>query len=165
MFPVSTAVQLIWIPLSKFIVMSQATVERYMNERLVTIGVKSTATDIAKLMDQNNVSSVLITDDNNEIIGIFTERDMVKIISRNLQPDRIIAISPPLVYIDKDESVEQASETMLRNKVRHLLVRDPASKEIVGIMTNTDLVRYLRNLSASKEFESILEAAGIETMY
>lgn len=158
-----TAVQLICILLSRFIVMSQATVERYMNERLVTINVKSTARDTAKLMDQNNVSSVLVTDDSNEIIGIFTERDMVRIISRNLQPDEITAISPPLVYVDKDESMEQASETMMRNKVRHLLVRDPMSKEIVGIMTNTDLVRYLRNQSVNKEFESILEAASIET--
>ena len=148
-----------------FLVMSQTSVERYMNQRLVTVNVKTTAKDIAKLMDQNNVSSVLITDDNNEIIGIFTERDMVKIISRNIQPDKIIAISPPLIYIDKDKSVEEASETLMKNKVRHLLIRDPTSKEIVGIMTNTDLVRYLRNLSATKEFEPILEAASIETAY
>jgi CBS domain-containing protein len=144
--------------------MSQTTVERYMNERLVTININSTAKDIAKLMDKTNVSSVLITDDGNKIIGIFTERDIVRIISRDLQPDRIIAVSPPLVYVDADASMEQASETMLKNKVRHLLVRDPTSKEIVGIMTNTDFVKYLRNQSVSKGIESILEAATIEML-
>lgn len=145
--------------------MNEATIERYMNPRLVTIDSKSNAKDIAKVMDQNNVSSIVITGDNSEIIGIFTERDMVKIISRNLQPDKIIAISPPVIYIDKDMSVDQASEIMMKNKVRHLLVRDPTSKEIVGIMTNTDLVRYLRNLTAIRDFEPILEAASIETEY
>ncbi|MEO9295551.1 MAG: CBS domain-containing protein [Nitrososphaera sp.] len=144
--------------------MSQSTVAQYMNERLVTINIKSTARDIAKLMDKNNVSSVLVTDDNNDIIGIFTERDIVRIISRDLQPDRIIVISPPLVYVDANLSMEQASATMLKNKVRHLLVKDPISKEIVGIMTNTDFAKYLRNQSVSKGFESILEAAAIEML-
>jgi CBS domain-containing protein len=142
--------------------MSQATVERYMSERLVTIGVKNTAQDIARLMDQNDISAVLVTDDKDEIIGIFTERDIVRIIARNIPPDRIIAISPPLVYIDGDAPLEQASEIMIRNQVRHLLVRDTATKEIIGIITNTDLVRYLRNMSLNKEFDSILEAASIE---
>ncbi|WP_337862083.1 CBS domain-containing protein [Nitrososphaera sp.] len=144
--------------------MNQTTVERYMNERLVTINIRSTAKDIAKLMDKNNVSSVLITDDNNDIIGIFTERDIVRIISRDLQPDRIIAISPPLVYVDANTPMEQASDIMLKNKVRHLLVKDPVSKEIVGIITNTDFAKYLRNQSVSKGFESILEAATIEIL-
>lgn len=142
--------------------MNKATVERYMSERLVTVDVKSTARDIAKVMDQSNVSSALITDDNNEIVGIFTERDMVRIVSRDLPPDKIIALSPPLVYVDADASLEQASEAMLRGKVRHLLVREPGSGEIVGILTSTDLVRYMRSLHAARDFMSILEAASIE---
>lgn len=142
--------------------MSQATVADYMSDRLVTINVKSSAEDIARLMDKRNISSVLITDDNNEIIGIFTERDIVKIIARDLRPDKIIAISPPVIYVDRDLSVEQASETMIRNKVRHLLVRDPDTKEIVGILTNTDMVRYLKNLAASKPYGPVWEAASIE---
>lgn len=133
-----------------------------MSERLVTVDVKSTARDIAKVMDQSNVSSALITDDNNEIVGIFTERDMVRIVSRDLPPDKIIALSPPLVYVDADASLEQASEAMLRGKVRHLLVREPGSGEIVGILTSTDLVRYMRSLHAARDFMSILEAASIE---
>lgn len=38
------------------VAMNKATVERYMSERLVTVNVKSTARDIAKVMDQSNVS-------------------------------------------------------------------------------------------------------------
>ena len=163
---ISDSVQLICIvaPLSELIVMNQATVERYMSERLITINVKSTAYDIAKRMDESNISSVLITDDDNKIIGIFTERDIVRIIARDLQPDKVISISPPIIYIEGDETLERASEIMMENKVRHLLVRDSSSKEIVGIMTNTDLIRYLRNLAMSKEIEPILEAASIETL-
>jgi CBS domain-containing protein len=147
--------------------MDKATVERYMSERLVTMSIKSTVQDIARVMDKNNVSSVLITaaDDESgkkEIVGILTERDVVRVVSRDLPPDRIIALSPPLVYVDADAPLEQASEAMLRNHVRHLLVRDPDSREIVGILTSTDLVRYLRSLHATRDFTSVLEAASVE---
>lgn len=33
---------------------------------------------------------------------------------------------------------------------------------MVGILTSTDLVRYLRSLHAARDFLSILEAASIE---
>lgn len=135
-----------------------------MSERLVTTNVRSTAKDIAKLMDESRISSVLITDDDNKVIGIFTERDIVRIIARDLQPDKVISISPPLVHVDRDETLERASEIMMESKVRHLLVRDSNTKEIVGIMTNTDLIRYLRNLAVSKEIGPILEAASIEEL-
>jgi signal-transduction protein with cAMP-binding, CBS, and nucleotidyltransferase domain len=34
---------------------------------------------------------------------------------------------------------------MIRNKVRHLMVEDPSShNEVIGIITTTDLARYLQ---------------------
>lgn len=41
---------------------------------------------------------------------------MVRIVSRDLRPDKIIALSPPLAYVDADASLEQASEALLRGK-------------------------------------------------
>ena len=33
---------------------------------------------------------------------------------------------------------------MIRNKVRHLLVEDPARNVVIGIISTTDLARYLK---------------------
>ncbi|MDQ3909295.1 MAG: hypothetical protein M3232_02685, partial [Thermoproteota archaeon] len=34
---------------------------------------------------------------------------------------------------------------MIRNKVRHLLVEDPSRIGVIGIITTTDLARYLKH--------------------
>ena len=48
---------------------------------------------------------------------------------------------------------------MIRNKVRHLLVEDPSShNEVIGIITTTDLARYLqkrmKHAAANREDEN-----------
>jgi CBS domain-containing protein len=48
-------------------------------------------------------------------------------------------------------SIEEAAKIMARQKVRHLLVEDSSGNNIVGIITATDLARYLKQKSQSGE--------------
>jgi predicted transcriptional regulator len=61
-------------------------VEDYMTVTTVTMNFKNTVLDIAKRMLVGNISSIAITDDKEKIIGIITERDVVKIIVNELPP-------------------------------------------------------------------------------
>jgi len=133
-----------------------------MSTGLVMRNPKSSVSELAKVMVDFNVSSVAIIQqggdeeeevdrrrqNNKEVIGILTERDIVKSISRGVSPDSIAVgslMSPsPILSIGKDRPIEEAALLMMRNKVRHLLVEDPDSNEMVGIITTTDLARYLR---------------------
>ncbi|MDQ3835991.1 MAG: CBS domain-containing protein, partial [Thermoproteota archaeon] len=63
----------------------------------------------------------------------------------------------PILSIGKDRRVEEAALLMMRNKVRHLLVEDPTNNEVVGIITTTDLARYLR-----KRMKEITQVATVE---
>jgi CBS domain-containing protein len=47
---------------------------------------KNSVLDIAKRMVAENISSIAITDDKKEIIGILTELDTVKIIANEIPP-------------------------------------------------------------------------------
>jgi CBS domain-containing protein len=58
-------------------------------------------------------------------------------------------ISSPIISVRKDQPIEEAALIMIRNKVRHLLVEDSPSAHnggviVVGIITATDLARYLK---------------------
>ena len=123
---------------------------------------KSSVLELAKVMIDSDVSSVAITDEeennnnnnNKKVIGILTERDIVKSIAEGASPNAIIAaslISSPIISVRKDQPIEEAALVMIRNKVRHLLVEDSPSPPpahnggvIVGIITATDLARYLK---------------------
>lgn len=128
-----------------------SSVQDYMNARMVMRDSKASVLELAKVMVDWNVSSIAIADEeqNNKVIGILTERDIVKSIAKGASPDGITAsslMSSPILSIRKDQPIEEAALIMIRNKVRHLLVEDPAAhnRAIIGIITTTDLARYLK---------------------
>ena len=127
-----------------------SSVKDYMNARMVMRDSKASVLELAKVMVEWSVSSVAITDEENnkKVVGILTERDIVKSIANGVPPDGITAgslMSSSILSIRKDQPIEEAALLMMRNKVRHLLVEDPASRSgVIGIITTTDLARYLQ---------------------
>jgi predicted transcriptional regulator len=127
-----------------------SSVEDYMNAKMVMRDSKASMLELAKVMVDWNISSVALTDEENnkKVVGILTERDIVKSIAKGVQPDGITAgslMSSPILSIRKDQPIEKAALLMIRNKVRHLLVEDPAAGNgAIGIITTTDVARYLQ---------------------
>jgi CBS domain-containing protein len=135
-----------------------SSVQDYMNTRMIMRDSKASVLELAKVMVDWNVSSVAITDEeennNKKVIGILTERDIVKSIAKGAPPNAITAcslMSSPILSIRKDQPIEEAALIMIRNKVRHLLVEHSPSPPsahntgvIIGIITATDLARYLK---------------------
>lgn len=129
-------------------------VEDYMTITTVTMNFKNSVLDIAKKMLAENISSIPITDDEGEIIGILTERDMIKIIANELPPSGISAMSLmsfPTVKVKKKAPIEEAAKIMATKKLRHLIVEDTYGEDIVGIITVSDLARYLKQKSKTGE--------------
>src|SRR5215203_1200673 len=127
-----------------------SSVEDYTNARMVMRDSKASVLELAKVMVEWSVSSVAITDEENnkKVVGILTERDIVKSIAKGVPPDDITAgslMSSSILSIRKDQPIEEAALLMIRNKVRHLLVEDPSSRNgVIGIITTTDLAKYLQ---------------------
>jgi CBS domain-containing protein len=135
-------------------------VEDYMTTTTVTMNFKNSVLDIAKKMLAENISSIPITDDEGEIIGILTERDMIKIIANELPPSGISAMSLmsfPTVTVKKNAPIEEAAKIMATQKLRHLIVEDTYGKNVVGIITATDLARYLKQKSKMGEVPAASE--------
>jgi signal-transduction protein with cAMP-binding, CBS, and nucleotidyltransferase domain len=136
-------------------------VEDYMTTTTVAMNFKKSVLDIAKKMFAENISSVAITDDDGEIIGILTERDMMKVIANELPPNGISAMnlmSFPIVTVKRKAPIEEAAKIMATKKLRHLIVEDTFGKDVVGIITSTDLARYLKQKSKTNEELSRSEA-------
>ncbi len=136
-------------------------VEDYMTITTVTMNFRNSVLDIAKKMLAENISSIPITDDEGEIIGILTERDMIKIIANELPPSGISAMSLmsfPTVKVKKKAPIEEAAKIMATKKLRHLIVEDTYGEDIVGIITVSDLARYLKQKSKTGEFPAASEA-------
>lgn len=135
-----------------------------MTENLETVSTISSVQEASKKMRDKNVSSLVVIDgNNNKPTGIVTERDLVRkacvsgIGSGNILIKDIMSTSP-FVTIDSRSPVEAAANVMILNKVRHLLViNDNNISKIVGIITPTDFVGYLKeNLNIDNELNAKL---------
>ena len=123
-----------------------------MSSKVVTIESNVSATEIAKIMDKNKVSSIIITKDQLPI-GIVTERDIVsKIVAQNKKPSEVKIIdiaTSPLVKVGPLTPIDEVAEKMIDKKIRRVIVMD--SDQSLGIITVTDFVKHLHGMLADSE--------------
>lgn len=138
---------------------ASAYVEDIMSKDIVKISADKSIQDVANILAERNISSVLV-EDSGKITGILTERDLVRnVCAKDLLASKIPAVSimsAPVASVSKNSLVERAADLMVKNKIRHLAVEDNYSN-IIGIITATDLARYLKRKLSSTDLE-ILEA-------
>ncbi len=100
--------------------------------------------DAIRTMVDANIGALVIQDDE-QLLGIFTERDyMRKIALKGLSSAITVvadAMSSPLITVDIGESVHVAMETMTECRCRHLVVMDKGS--MAGIVSLGDMVKYM----------------------
>lgn len=133
-----------------------------MTEKLETINQSATARDVAKRMADQNISSLIVADEDGKCIGIVTERDLVRRICANDASSSSITakevMSSPLATIDPYSTIESAADVMIQNGVRHLLVVDEKNTPL-GIVTSTDFSAYLKeNMDMDEVNAKILQA-------
>ena len=95
----------------------------------------------AKLMCEKNISALLVKE-GEEYVGIITKTDLVKkLIAEDRDPKTTnvhTVMSKPLITRDGYVQRSDASEFMLRKKIKHLAVTE--GKKIIGILTVKDMV-------------------------
>jgi signal-transduction protein with cAMP-binding, CBS, and nucleotidyltransferase domain len=105
--------------------------------------------EVASLMINKKVGSVIVIDKNTEPLGIITERDIVKhIYLKNIAASRIKVeeiMSAPLITIMSYDSIDTASRVMTKNKIKRLAVLEEDNR-IVGLLSVTDIIRHLAKI-------------------
>lgn len=119
-----------------------------MNTDLQTIPIESNIRQVAKKMSEFRVSSIFLTDntEEKEILGIITQTDLTRKISASDQLSTKInakTIMSPLIAVDKNVSIGDAVQIMIKKGIHHLAVKADNDK-IVGIVSTTDLAKYLK---------------------
>lgn len=118
------------------------TVRNVMTADIATVKITDTVSTAIELMTKNDIGSVIVTEDAKPV-GILTERDILKrVCPEHLCIKGVTAeeiMSAPLVHIEADAGLGQASSLMALKDVRRLLVMDRG--KVVGIVTQKDVMR------------------------
>jgi len=110
---------------------------------IVTIRQELTVGDAVKVMSEKNVSGIFVVDEQNKLVTLFSERDIVRCVFKNIPLDTAIENmgKHDLTTFDPSVEVHSAISIASRKRVRHLPVVE--GDKIIGMITFRDLVSYL----------------------
>ncbi len=124
--------------------------EEIMEKNVVTIPYTASFEDAVETMFERRVGGCPIVDKEEVVVGIITERDVVKYLSRQKTLDGYASdyMTKGIVTIKPKDTIEDAMKTMIKRKLRRLPVIDEGI--LVGLITVREILRYFGKGEAFK---------------
>lgn len=128
-------------------------VDSIMTHDVVTVTPDATLMDVRRLLHERGFRHLLVTEEDDTLVGVISDRDMLKAISPFLdtyseehrdvktlsRPASDIMRTNP-VTVGPDTAIEDAARLLLDNKISSLPVVE--GEALVGIVTTKDLLQY-----------------------
>jgi len=119
-------------------------ITKWMTKKVHTVSPNDSIRKAIKKMDQRNIGS-LIVEENNEPVGIITERDIIRrvlIKNKDLDVTLIKTIMTPKVFaVDVSSTFVEVTKLMTKNNLRRIVILK--DKKIEGILTSYDVVKFM----------------------
>jgi CBS domain-containing protein len=126
-------------------------VGRILQRPLVTIPTGTTILEAAKIMVENNIGLLVVSDakDITKLAGVISERDVMKAIASGREMNALVdeLSSKRVVTAKASSDVAEAAKAMNKNRIRHVVVVDDQGKP-VGVVSMRDLVGERATLTA-----------------
>ena len=115
------------------------------NRQIWTISKDQSVMQALILMSEKNIGAIIIVDNNDFPIGIFSERDYARkiVLKGKSSKDTLLdeVMTKELITVTRDYKIDQCMEIMNEKKIRHLPVLE--NKKIVGIISIGDVLKIM----------------------
>lgn len=112
---------------------------------------------VAALLHSRRVGAMVVVDADHSVVGIVSERDIVRIVAEEgaagLNKPISICMTRDVVFAEPTETVDSLMERMTDRRIRHLPVCK--NQRLLGIVSIGDLVK-------TKIAEAVAEADGLK---
>ncbi len=114
-----------------------------MSNNLLTVRENDKVLTAVRRLLKRHVGSVLVMDKEDHLIGIITKSDVLReVVMKRLDPSVVKSkdvMSEPVITINVDSSLEDASNLMIQKKISKLAVLKDGN--LTGVITSTDIIR------------------------
>jgi CBS domain-containing protein len=111
---------------------------------VVSIAPHDTVLAAALLMNEQQVGGLLVVDAEKQLIGVFTERDILRRVvaaGRDPASTRVGEVqTTEVVTCHPDMSIDECSALMTNRRIRHLPVAD--ERTVYGVVTIGDMLAF-----------------------
>jgi CBS domain-containing protein len=124
------------------------------NRKIWTISKDQNVRQALILMSENNIGAIIIVDNNDFPIGIFSERDYARkiVLKGKSSKDTLLdeVMTKELITVTKNYKIDECMKIMNEKGIRHLPVLE--NKKIVGIISIRDVLKIMM-----KEQEELID--------
>jgi CBS domain-containing protein len=115
-----------------------------MVKEIVTTTKDATIQECMELLFKRHVGSIVIVDNNQHCIGIFTERDAIRMMAQKVPLDSPIqnVMTKNIFTINENATYKEAKNIISLHGIRHLPVTDSTGK-LVGLISMRQILTDL----------------------
>jgi CBS domain-containing protein len=136
-------------------------ISEIMTQAVITAPADASALDVARLMRDHRVGSVVVVDSAGSPVAMITDRDLtLRVFAEGADPGSPASdhASRPLICGEPEMELDEAAVLMAQHRVRRLPV--VAEAKLVGIVTLDDIAVRSGNLEvAQKMTQDVIEGA------
>jgi len=135
--------------------MNNAKISSILQNSIKPLSLNDTVETALHIMHKYAISSVIVVDEMNHPIGIFTERDSLKIIADDVQSTALLAdvMTKNVFSVSENYYIHDAYVLMEEKEYRHIVVVDD-NNIFKGVVTEGDFLRHMG-------FEDVVQAKDI----
>ena len=134
-------------------------IRELMTENPRRVSPDDTIQDAAKIMRDEDTGVVPITDRDNTVVGVITDRDIViRAVAEGRDESTVVReiASKDIVTVDPQQDLDEALRLMAQHQVRRLPVVEEDGK-LVGIVSQADVARHGDDARTGQVVEQISE--------
>lgn len=103
----------------------------------------------AEIMTEDDISCIVVVDQNDEAAGIISSLDMVRAFSEKTtaEIEKTIAediMTPFVVEANPEMSLKEIANIMIAKGIHRTVVLSPVGRKPVGLLSATDIVKNIR---------------------
>jgi CBS domain-containing protein len=116
-------------------------VRHVMIKKVVTAKKSVTLNKAIKILFKRHVGSIVVLNDDEKCVGMFTERDAIRAVAQNLSLDKPLeeVMTKNVITIREEAPFEEARRKVLSNQIRHLPVVN-SNGQLVGLISVRNII-------------------------
>ena len=113
-----------------------------------------TMREVIELLASKGVGAVVVSDASQSVLGILSERDVVRVLGRHgasaLEDPVSRHMTPRVITVTRDDTIEHVMQTMTEGRLRHVPVVEDG--RLIGIISIGDVVkRHVNALDSERQ--------------
>lgn len=133
-------------------------IKRAMKTNVITVKKDTPVYDAITLFLNNNITGLPIVDNDGNLVGIVTEKDVLKLLYAEVKEDTKVEqfMTKDVVAFNENDNLTDVAECFIRNHFRRVPILK--NGKIVGILSKKDIIAYIMKIKKIGSLEMALQS-------